>query len=216
MIDWSVVKKELLDKEGIIRIKDTHQKGILLACCEECLDTARRLARPKIASTVKPLSILSDMACGKKISSYINGADKIYIFAVTIGRKLEEEASRLMESSDQLRGYLLDRIGSFAVENVAENFEEAVRAKCAARNKTLSDRFSPGYCGWPTKEQKKLNKMLGFKKAGIRLTSGLMMVPKKSVSGIMGAGPAGLFSKKRSQCSVCDKKDCSYRRGIKR
>ena len=103
-----------------------------------------------------------------------------------------------------------DRV--FAVESVAEYFEESLRSKHAAKDKTVSNCFSPGYCEWSTKQQKKLDKILSFKKAGIKLTKSFMMVPKKSVSGIIGIGRAKIFSKKRSQCSICDKKDCSYRR----
>lgn len=212
MIDWDIVKKELLNKEGIAKIKDADQKKTLSICVDECLEMAKKLVRPKTASTIKPTGILKDLAVGKKISSYIKGADKICIFVVTIGGLLEEEASQLMNSGDHLRGYLLDRLGSFAVENAAENFEEGLRNKYVREDKSVSSRFSPGYCQWPTNQQKNLDKLLSFKKAGIRLTGSLMMVPKKSVSGIMGIAPAKVFSKRRSQCSICDKKDCSYRR----
>ncbi|MEI6863003.1 MAG: vitamin B12 dependent-methionine synthase activation domain-containing protein [Candidatus Omnitrophota bacterium] len=212
MIDWALIKKELLDKEGIGRIKDVHQKGALSGCAEECLKIANRLSRPKVISNVKHPEILENLSIGKKISSYIKGADKICVFVVTIGGLLEKEASRLMEGGDHLRGYLLDRIGSFAVESAAENFEESLRSKYESKNRSVSGRFSPGYCEWPTKEQKRLDKILGFKKAGIKLTTSFMMTPKKSISGIIGIGPAKIFSKKRSQCSICDKKDCSYRR----
>lgn len=213
MIDWNIVKKELLDKEGIGKIKDPHQKGILSACADECIEIAKKLARPKVVSSIKSSDILKKkLSTGKKISAHIKDADKICIFVATIGGRLEAEASRLMKEDDHLCGYLLDRIGSFAVEMLAEDFERALRVKQSFKDKSVSNRFSPGYCEWPTKEQKKLDGILGFKKAGIKLTSGFMMVPKKSVSGIIGIGPAKLFSKKRSQCSICDKKDCSYRR----
>lgn len=213
MIDWNIVKKELLNKEGIGKIKDPQQKGILSACADECIEIAKKLARPKVSSSIKSSDILKKkLSTGKKISAHIKGADKICVFVATIGGHLEAEASRLMEAGDHLRGYLLDRIGSFAVENVAEDFENGLRSKHALKDKSVSNRFSPGYCQWPTSQQKKLDGILGFKKAGIKLTSSFMMVPKKSVSGIIGIGPAKAFSKKRSQCSICDKKDCSYRR----
>ncbi|MCX5679704.1 MAG: hypothetical protein NTZ95_03490 [Candidatus Omnitrophica bacterium] len=212
MIDWAMVKEDLLKKEGISNIKDPDQKRILSTCTEECLETAKKLARPKVVSSIESSEILKKLSIGKKISSYIKGADKICLFVVTIGRLLEKEASRLMETGEHLHGYLLDRIGSFAVENAAEDFEDGLRAKYALKGGSVSNRFSPGYCEWPTKEQKNLDKILIFKKAGIKLTSNLMMVPKKSVSGIIGIGPAKIFSKRRSQCSICDKKNCSYRR----
>jgi len=212
MINWTIVKEEILEKEGIGKISDPVQKKVLITCTEECLEVAKKLVRSKTASVIKSPDILKKLSPGKKISSYIKGANKICIFVVTIGGLLEEEASQLMQSGDHLRGYLLDRIGSFAVENAAENFEDGLRDKYAPKDRSVSNRFSPGYCEWPTSQQKKLDKILSFKKAGIKLTSSFMMVPKKSVSGIIGIGPAKVFSKRKSQCSICDKKDCSYRR----
>jgi cobalamin-dependent methionine synthase I len=216
MIDWDVVKKELFRAEGIDKIKDPAQRRIISSCADQCIDAARKLARPKSASVIRQPASLKTVSLGKKINSYIKGSEKVCIFLVTIGTALEDEATRLMGFGDSLKGYLLDRVGSFAVDNFADNFENDLRKKSAAKQKSVSSRFSPGYCEWPVDDQKKLSKIVGFSKAGVRLTKSLMMVPKKSISGIIGIGPEGLFSKKMSQCSICDKKDCNYRRGAKR
>ena len=212
MIDWSAVKEELLKKEGIGKIKDAHQKKVLSACAERCLEEAKRLARPKVVSSIKPIYYVKKFSLGKKISSYIKGADEICLFLATLGNKLEDEASRLMKEGQQLQGYLLDSIGSIAAEDLAEDFEESLRNKKALKNRSVSNRFSPGYCQWPLKDQPKLDKMLVFHKAGVKLTKSFMMTPKKSISGIIGIGPRKVFSKRKSHCSICNMKDCSYRR----
>jgi len=212
MINWYAVKKELLQREGINAIKDPEQKRVISVYAENCLNKARHLAKTKASFVEKDISCLSKISAGKKIRSYIKNAEKICAFVVTIGSKLENEASRLMKENDQLSGYLLDRIGSFAVENLAEDFEDKLRKKYAAKKKSVSGRFSPGYCDWPTSAQSKLSKLIGFGKAGIKLTKSCMMVPKKSISSIVAIGPGSLFSKRKSQCSICDMNDCNYRR----
>jgi len=53
---------------------------------------------------------------------------------------------------------------------------------------------------------------ISLSKIGITLNKNCMMIPKKSITAIVGLGPKGLFKKSRSQCGICDKKDCSYRR----
>jgi len=212
MINWDAVKKELFQREGINAIKDQAQKRVIAVCAENCLEKAKKLASAKTASIEKDISCLVKISAGKKITTYIKTAEKICAFVVTIGNKLEDEASRLMKENDQLSGYLLDRIGSFAVENLAENFERSLREKYAAKKKSVSNRYSPGYCDWPTSAQVKLSKFIGFGKAGVKLTKSCMMVPKKSISAVVGIGSRGLFSKRKSQCSVCDMKDCNYRR----
>ena len=221
-IDFDWVRDLLLKRERILNVKNNVPQGTLISSVDKCLEEARPIILPKSASIEKDIARLGDNSIGieggvslssKWFSSYIKGAPFLHIFVVTLGLDLEERASALMRDGEQLEGYLLDRIGSFAVESLAENFENKLRKYYGAKDLSVSMRFSPGYCDWRIEEQFKLAKILDFSKAGVRLTGGCMMVPKKSVSAVVGIGPKGLFSKRVSQCSICDKKgDCDYRR----
>jgi hypothetical protein len=220
-IDWAWVKLQLMKKERIPPRGDHRSKEDLITAVDECLVIARHLAKPKIASSKKNvLDTASDSLtldgplplAGRALSRSVRGSMHAYLFLVTIGSDLEETATMLMESGEQLHGYLLDRVGSFAVESLAENFEDGLRRIYKDRDMSVSMRFSPGYCDWPIEEQRKLEKALDFSLAGARLTENCMMIPKKSISGLVGVGPKGLFSKKESQCVACDNKRCDYRR----
>lgn len=218
-INWQRVEKEVILHE---RIGPQKSNPAIFESVKTCIEKARRLCSPNAASVEKKIvSILPDSIAlegnvtlsTKSISAYIKGANKIRLFLVTIGDSLEEEASRLMNSGEQLDGYLLDRIGSFAVESLAGDFEDKLREACVTDKESVSMRFSPGYCDWPIEEQFKLDKLIDFNKAGVRLTENCMMVPKKSISAIVGIGPAGVFSpNKKSPCSICNIKSCDYRR----
>jgi len=142
----------------------------------------------------------------------IKGATHIYAFLVTIGKGVEEAATSLMNSGDHLLGYLLDRAGSFAVESMAKNMEDTLRRSLAPENLSVSMRFSPGYCDWPIEEQFKLAGIIDFAKAGVVLTENCVMIPKKSISAVVGIGPKVLFAKVKSPCAVCNMKVCDYRR----
>ncbi|MCM8761480.1 MAG: hypothetical protein NC938_07280 [Candidatus Omnitrophica bacterium] len=214
-IDWKWVKKELLRKERI-------RPGTAISkAAEEYLKKARRLARPIAISTEKSLTISCvgnirvaghSALNSRQLSSYLKGANKVHIFLVTIGGLIEKAASRSMKIGDYLGGYLLDRIGSLAVESLAKNFEDDLRASCAAKEASVSIRMSPGYCDWPIEEQFKLAKLLKFSRAGVRLNESCMMIPRKSISAIVGVGPKGLFRYRKSPCAACAKKTCDYRR----
>jgi len=220
-IDWAWVKDQVLAKERIHPKGDSRSRKPILSAVDECLRIARHMAKPMIASAKKdvlaganesltlegPLSL-----AGPALSSYIRGSKHAHLFCVTIGCEVEDTATMLMENGEDLHGYLLDRIGSFAVESLAEGFEDALRARYKSADMSVSARFSPGYCDWPVEEQRKIEKALDFSRAGVRLTESCMMIPKKSISGLIGVGPKGLFSKKGSQCVICDNKECSYRR----
>jgi len=46
--------------------------------------------------------------------------------------------------------------------------------------------------------------------AGVKLTDGCLMIPRKSISGIIGIGPIEI--EKYNPCNTCDKLDCVGRR----
>jgi hypothetical protein len=213
-IDWPWVRDELMKKEHIRRGSAPH------AVFEKHCRHARRLAVPTVISVEKKIACPgpgtvtvspSVTLHGARLQAALRGASHACIFLVTIGDELENTASGYMKVGDSLEGYMLDRIGSFAVESLAENFEDRLRKIYGAKKRSVSMRVSPGYCDWPVEEQSKLAKLLDFSRAGVRLTESLMMVPKKSISGLVGIGPEGLFSKTGSRCGMCDNKECAYR-----
>lgn len=219
-IDWNEVRRNLLKYEKICDVKESYAKKSILDCVDECLKLAKSKAAPKtilagekitgIGASIKLDSGLE--LSTKKISSLLKGASHIYLMALTIGPSLEEMATGYMNEGDLLRGYIMDRIGSFACESLAESVEDELRKTFARKGLSVSMRFSPGYCDFPMEEQLKLKKHLNFSKIGIVINKSCMMAPKKSITAIVGIGPKNLFKKKRSQCVICGKKDCSYRR----
>lgn len=216
-IDWEGIRKELFEKEKI----GQPGSGITILA-DACLKKARNLARPRIIisgekkiTAVRPgrITVAGSVSfSGKRLSSYLAGATHLRIFLTTLGKEVEDEASRKMSGGEEPEGYLLDRIASFAVESLARNLEEALRVNYLSKNKSLSMRVSPGYCDWPLEEQRTLKKAVNFSRAGVKLTKSCMMIPRKSISGLIGIGPKGHFSIKRSPCAVCDMSGCNYKR----
>ena len=220
-IDWEWVRAHLSARERIGKITAGSTKEAVIAHLKEALDIAGSKATPRIYSVKKEiinfkpgsLQIEGDIILsGKELSKHIKGATHICAFVVTIGEDIEEAASSCMNSGDHLLGYLLDRAGSFAVESMAKNAEDDLRRALAPEGLSVSMRFSPGYCDWPIEEQFKLAQIIDFAKAGVILTKSCMMIPRKSISAVVGIGPKELFSKIRSPCSVCNMKVCDYRR----
>lgn len=219
--DWVWVKKHLLKAERLAG----EEKSNLRKIADECIENARSLVTPNAVIAEKKIISRSEDSIkiegdikfsGRQFCGYLNGFDHLHLFIVTIGDALERKATALMNEGEQLKGYLLDRAGSFAVESMAENMEKDLAEMHEKLNKVISMRLSPGYCDWPIEEQMMLNKALDFSKAGVMLTKSCVMVPKKSISAVIGAGAiAGAPSKRKSQCVICDKKEsCDYRREV--
>lgn len=220
-VDWPWVKKQILRSEKIDPdSKDDRANNIRLAL-DECLRKARSLCVPRYTFTEKKVTSFKDDSIEieggikfytKKTTAYLKGASHLILFLVTIGPGIENEASTLTAGKDPLKGYLLDRIGSFAVESLADRLEKRLRKDYSLNKKSISSRFSPGYCDWPIEDQFKMAEVIDFSKAGVILTEGCMMVPKKSISAIVAIADEGIFKELVSSCDICEIKDCSYRR----
>ncbi|MDO8535669.1 MAG: vitamin B12 dependent-methionine synthase activation domain-containing protein [Candidatus Omnitrophota bacterium] len=220
-VDWVWVNNELRKRERM-NPDDNSERGTAISkSLEGSLAKARTLLKPNYVRSVKKITgsgvdfiELEDGArfSSGKISGYIKGASHVVIFLVTIGEGIEREAGILTKEKDPLEGYLLDRIGSFAVESLAESVEKKIRRDYSILKKSVSRRYSPGYCDWRIEEQRILSKELDFSKIGVTLNESCMMQPKKSISAIVAIANKGVFNESGSTCGICDRKDCSYRR----
>ncbi len=221
-IDWPWVKEELSRMEGIKPSGAGPAGEEILACLDECLLKAGSSAKPAVISQKAKIARVNngsvELAGSKTFSSrtlasHIKGATDVCIFLVTIGSAVENAASSLMDEGESLKGYLMDRIGSLAVESMAMDAEKKTRETYKKSSESVSMRFSPGYCDWPIEEQYILADILDFSKAGVRLNEKCMMMPRKSISAVVAIGPEGLFRGKKSQCMICNKKEeCYFRR----
>ncbi len=70
----------------------------------------------------------------------------------------------------------------------------------------VTNRYSPGYCGWSVAEQGMLFSFLPKNFCDIRLTESSLMIPLKSVSGIIGIGKE--LRRKGYKCDFCDIANC--------
>ncbi|MFZ2285402.1 MAG: vitamin B12 dependent-methionine synthase activation domain-containing protein [Bacteroidales bacterium] len=139
----------------------------------------------------------------------IKDSDEVALFICTAGQIIGEMSRKSMKEGDLLRGYIYDVIGSEVVENAADRMQEELNAEVSARGKRITNRFSPGYCGWDVAEQHRLFSFFKDNFCGITLTESALMNPVKSVSGIIGIGRDVKYTP--YQCHVCDDRNCIYR-----
>jgi hypothetical protein len=146
------------------------------------------------------------------ITNLLERCPKVAIFLVTIGKYLEETAFQLARDGLILQATVLDAIGSDAVEKVVDFAQDRIREIAEAEGLAISRRFSPGYCDWNIGQQRMLFYALTGNTIGIRLTGECLMIPQKSISGIMGIGPPNANVENYNPCKTCRKKDCPGRR----
>ncbi len=84
----------------------------------------------------------------------------------------------------------------------------------AARGLKITNRYSPGYCNWPLKDQRPLFAFVGENPTGIALSESCLMHPIKSVSGVIGIGTKA--RRRAYGCVICQNKTCIYRRLVQK
>jgi hypothetical protein len=146
------------------------------------------------------------------IAKLLERCPQVAIFLVTIGKYLEETAWQLSRDGLILEATVLDAIGSDAVEKVADLAQARIKEIVKTQGLVIGRRFSPGYCDWSIGQQRMLFYALTGNTLGVRLTGECLMIPQKSISGILGIGPPNSNVEDYNPCKTCTKRDCPGRR----
>lgn len=146
----------------------------------------------------------------KIVFSQIRKSVSAAIFLCTAGKEIGTRSRKAMEERDLLRGYIYDVIGSEIAEAAADLMQDELEKELNTEGLKMTNRYSPGYCGWDVAEQHKLFRLVPDNYCGIRLTESALMDPVKSVSGIIGIGANVKYNP--YTCRMCNMKDCNYRK----
>ena len=146
---------------------------------------------------------------GRIIVSQLQNARQAALFVCTIGSRMEEMAAECFAGGDPVTGHFIDTVASVAVERVADSLLDTIERQMRERGLAVTNRFSPGYCGWPLSQQQELFSFFPDGFCGVLLTESALMLPKKSVSGIIGIGPD--VTREPYFCDRCNDTGCTYK-----
>jgi hypothetical protein len=133
----------------------------------------------------------------------LDKVERVFPFIVTIGKALEDEAS---SGKDLLRQFYLETIADMGLRCARRHLEEHLKRHYGLRQ--LS-RMNPGSLeDWPITEQKPLFSLFGNVREliGVTLTDNMLMIPRKSISGIFFPTEVTFFS-----CQLCPREGCPAR-----
>jgi hypothetical protein len=139
-------------------------------------------------------------------------AQRLELFAFTLGERIGAEIARLFAGSDFALGSVLDAMASLAADNAGRLAEARRESRAAAATKTFL--YSPGYCGWHISAQASLFAALRPQAIGMTLNASFLMSPLKSISGVLVSGPAAIHSIAAGYpfCACCQSPVCRERR----
>lgn len=147
---------------------------------------------------------------GKIILRQLRGSEAYALFVCTSGLAYEDYQQRLKQQGDMVRIFIADALGSVIAEKCADQMELHLQESIDKLGWHHTNRFSPGYCGWHVSQQQLLFPLFEGHTCGVTLTDSSLMLPIKSVSGIMGLGKE--VRKLDYTCGLCDFKQCYKRK----
>ena len=145
---------------------------------------------------------------GDDVSLMLKSVEKIAVFACTVSSELNEVLENENNNLDMLQNYLLDIIGTVVAGKIADVLHQNITKKFS--NVSVTNTISPGNCGWPVEDQKKLFSLLPPGFLNISLNPSGMMHPVKSLTGMIGIGTKVKF--KQTECRYCRSRNCPYRK----
>ena len=149
-------------------------------------------------------------SAGKIICRQLRSASRFAVFVATVGEGYFKWTDAVRSRDDVFQTYVADCIGSQVVESAADCMEKVLQGRLEADGLKRTNRYSPGYCGWHVSEQPKLFSLFPDRNpCGIELTDSCLMLPVKSVSGIIGIGPEARLMP--YSCNICTMKMCFRR-----
>lgn len=153
---------------------------------------------------------------GEKVLSHLEKAVEIAVLAVTIGPELEQAVSERFAAGEYTFGLLLDAAGTTAVESIADAVNAVIADQAARRGLRALSRFSPGYGDWDIVAQPEILTLSGGRDIEIAVTPSCMLVPRKSVTAVIGLAAAseGLPATncKPEGCKNCSQQNCPARK----
>lgn len=201
--------------------EDVEPSPRIASLLDEYVDRARQLIDPSYSYVVRDVEVVAGSLAfvegpvlfqGDLIARLLGRCEKVAVFVLTVGDALEETVGRLADDGLIAEAYILDAIGSSAAEGLADFVQARIVNWAHAEGLCASRRFSPGHCDWDIGQQRMLFHAMKGDWAGVHLTEDCLMMPQKSVSGVIGIGPRGDGVETYSPCETCDKRSCLARR----
>ena len=143
---------------------------------------------------------------GKSIKHILSQAKQVIVFCATLGPIADQMIMKAAYQStvDQM---ILDACASVRIEEILDQMQEDIIGY-------KTPRFSPGYGDLTIELQRNLLEVIGGRRIGVSATNSSLLMPKKSVTGIIGLSDKQMdvtyrFCDDCLKRTSCDFKICS-------
>lgn len=147
---------------------------------------------------------------GNDITEHLRGCERCALMCATLSVGADS-VIRAYESAEMEKAVIADCLASAAIEQVCDIAEREIQAAVGDYHYTW--RFSPGYGDLPLELQRQFIEVLqAQKRIGVTVTNSLILIPRKSVTAVMGISENEI-PKGRRGCSNCNMRErCEFRK----
>lgn len=178
------------------------------------VDIVRKIGAPKVLfkecfidqKGIDTVSIEGVTFKSSVLRKNLDTIERVFAYVVTCGKEVDEIK---ISQGDFLKEYWLDTIKQELLD-FSRKYLDDYLARQYSIEKTVSMQPGSGNISvWPIEQQKELFSLLGDveKFIGVRLTESFLMLPVKSISGIIFPSRIDFQS-----CQLCYRKKCSRRK----
>ncbi|MGE5676679.1 MAG: hypothetical protein ACM3ZR_01325 [Pseudomonadota bacterium] len=212
-----------IDKKEVLRYmgyRGQEMDKALLELLDSCIEEVQTVSRKDYIYEVFDIERSGSELClkgtalslpGKDIARHLSKSDKCVVMAATLGLETDRRIA-LYSRTDLTRGIVFDASAGVAIESLCDEVQEEVAAKARTMGLEITQRFSPGYGDLPIDIQGDLTRVLkAYERIGLGVNENSVMIPRKSVTALIGMQKEGCASKEH-KCTNCDNKNCLYRK----
>jgi len=224
-VKLKIDEEEVLRYQGYSKNKAKNPSEVSLQITREEITRGHNLFEPQgiySSTKIKQISFSDgrvDLKNGfslnfsNSIINLLKGTSYLVLGVVTIGSSLESKVSEFFTQGEYPRAIALDAVGTVAVESLSRYIRNLVCQEAKEQYFKITRYFSPGYGDWDISQQKDIFKIIPTNKIGVSLTESCMILPRKSLSWIIGIGKGVvILSKERDACKICKAKNCQFRK----
>ncbi|RLC64148.1 MAG: vitamin B12 dependent methionine synthase, partial [Chloroflexi bacterium] len=202
-----------LDVEQVLKELHLNERKEQFDVVRKLVEIANSVIQPKVIYEISYVDNKNEDTVdigGIKFTSRVlrinlDKVGKVFPFIMTIGKELED---RMASFDNLLEQYYLDEIGNVALGLIGNYLEEHLKREY--RMGQLSSMY-PGMGDlqdWPIAQQEQLFSLFGNVEEliGVKLTPSMLMIPRKSESGIYFPTEVEFLS-----CQICSRERCKER-----
>jgi len=210
-------KKEVLRYLGYKNQKiDNNMINLIDDCCTEIIDLCKETfvyevfdieRKNDLIFLIGSTLVLKD----KDIKDLLINSKKCVVMAATLGSGVDSKIA-YYSRFNITKGLIMDACATTAIEYLCDEVQNEIMENALKDNLFITTRYSPGYGDFSIDNQAEiLNVLETYKKIGLSVTESNIMLPRKSVTALIGLSEIR-SPKQNKSCGSCKNINCNFRK----